>query len=113
MKLKEAKHVVAPRYKELSVAKLWPYVKEIPEMIQYFPEMKEKELPERDYMWVIISTINPEATMKIVKDARKNRRSEDVVSQNELVEVDPALYKEISEIVAQKVMQRSFNLLLF
>ena len=102
MRLKLAKHVVAPRYNKLSVAKLWPYVKEISEIIQYFPEMKEKELPERDYMWVIISTINPEATMKIVKDARKNRKSEDVVNQNKLVEVDHVLYKEISEIVAQK-----------
>ena len=112
--MKEAKHVVAPRYKELSVAKLWLYVKEIPEMIQYFPEMKEKELSERDCMWVIISTINPEATTKIVKDARKNRRSEDVMNQNELVEVDPALYKEISEIVAQKgnATQLQFSLIL-
>ena len=40
--------------------------------------------------------------MKIVKDARKNRKSEDVVNQNKLVEVDHVLYKEISEIVAQK-----------
>ena len=63
-------------------------------------------------MWVIISTINPEATTKIVKDARKNRRSEDVVNQNELVEVDPALYKEV-KLSLKKVMQSSFNLNLF
>ena len=115
MILKEAKHVVASRYKELSVSKLWPYVKEISEMIQYFPKIKEKEPPERDYMWVIISTINSEATIKIVKDVRKNLRSEDVVNQNQLVEEDPVLYKEISEIVAQKgnakQLQSSFILI--
>ena len=86
----------------MSVAKLWPYIKEVPELNQYFPSLKGGEFPEREFMWTIISTINPEATSKIIKDARNNRRSVDSIDQNELVEVDPTLFKEIKEIVAQK-----------
>ena len=59
-------------------------------------------MPERDYMWTIISTVNPEATSKLIKDARKSRKSEDTIDQDELVEVDPALFNEIKKIVAQK-----------
>ena len=59
-------------------------------------------MPERDYMWTIISTVNPEATSKLIKDARKSRKSEDMIDQDELVEVDPALFNEIKKIVAQK-----------
>ena len=100
--MRDAKHIVAPKYRELSVAKLWPFIKELPELNQYFPTLKEDELPERDYMWTIISTVNSEATSKLIKDARKGRMSEDAIDQDQLVEVDPALFKEIKEIVAHK-----------
>ena len=92
--MKNTKHIVAPKYRELSVDKLWPYIKEVPELNQYFPELKENELPERDYMWTVISTINPEATSKLIKDSRKNRRSEYKIDQDQLVEIE--------EVVTQK-----------
>ena len=50
-------------------------------------------------MWTVISTINPEATPKLIKESRKNRRSEDKIDQDQFVEIDPSLFKEI---VAQK-----------
>ena len=81
---------------------LWPFIKEIPELNQFFPTLKEDELSERDYMWTIISTVNPEATSKLIKDVRKGGISEDAIDQDQLVEVDPALFKEIKEIVAYK-----------
>ena len=59
-------------------------------------------MPERDYMWTVISTINPEATSKLIKDSRKNRRSEYKIDQDQLVEIDPSLFKEIEEVVTQK-----------
>ena len=77
--MKDAKHIVPPKYRELSVTKLWPYIKELPELNQYFPTLKEDELPERDYMWTIISTVNLEVTSKFIKDARKDRKSDDTI----------------------------------
>ena len=53
-------------------------------------------------MWTVISTINPEATSKLIKDSRKNRRSEDKIDQDQLFEIDPSHFKEIEEVVAQK-----------
>ena len=106
--MKNAKHIVAPKYRELSVAKLWPYIKEVQELSQYFLNLNDGELPERDYTWTIISTVNPEATSKLIQDTRKNRGSQDVISQDQLVEVDPALFKEIEEVAAQKSIAFNF-----
>ena len=104
LRSKDAKYIVAPKYKELSVAKLWSYVLAVLELNQYFPTMNESELPERDYMWTVIFSINSEATTKFIKDARKSRTSPDTIDQNELLEVDPAIFKEIIEIVEQKLI---------
>ena len=67
---------------ELNVDKLWPYIKEALELNQYLPELKEYELPERENMCKLISTINPEATSRLIKDSRKYQRSEAIVYRN-------------------------------
>ena len=41
--------ISVPKYSELSIAKLWPNIKEVPELNIYFPDLKENELPERKY----------------------------------------------------------------
>ena len=106
--MKNAKHIVAPKYRELSVAKLWPYIKEVQELSQYFPNLNDGELPEKDYTWTIISTVNPEATSKFIQDAKKYRGSQDLIGQDQLVEFDPALFKEIEEVAAQKGITTNF-----
>ena len=51
----------------------------------------------------MISTSNAEATSKLIKDPRKNWRSEVKIDQDQLVDVDLSLFKEIEEVVVQKV----------
>ena len=53
-------------------------------------------------MWTVISTINSEATSKLIKDSGKNRRPEDKIDQDQLIEIDPSLFKEIEVVVDQK-----------
>ena len=45
-------------------------VKNIDEINIYFPDFTSIELPERDYLIAVISTINPEATKNIVEVER-------------------------------------------
>ena len=52
-------------------------------MNQYLPEFKEYELPERENMCKVISTINPEATSRLIKDSREYQRSEDIIDRAE------------------------------
>ena len=62
---------IFPCYKELSVAKIWSMIKDVYDMIQYFPDYKQNEKSERSYLTGVICTFNPEATKEIIKIARK------------------------------------------
>ena len=93
----------------MSVEKLWPYIKEIDELNAYFPDLKETEKPERVYMWAVISTLRPDQTRKLIEDARKSRSQQKTYDENELVEVDPEIFKEIQSVLLQKSKQLFFK----
>ena len=48
-----------------------------------------------DCMIIMILKFNPKATSKYIQDVRKNRGSDKGIDQDQLVEVDSALYKMI------------------
>ena len=50
-----------PRYKELAVKKVWSYAKELPELLEYFPDIEEDELLDRSFMWGVVGTLRREA----------------------------------------------------
>ena len=96
------KFVKIPKYSELKVADVWNYVKDIPDIAVFFPDYTKSELPERDYLFNILYTIKPEAIESLVKDARMNRGVTEEQNQDEMVEIDPDIWQEISEIVSIK-----------
>ena len=102
LKIKQAKFTIAPKYPELGVEKLWPHIKEIEELIQYFPDFNENEFHERQFMWTIISTFRPEATKKIIDDATKNRSIKSEENKEDLIEVDNEIFQEIKTVFSQK-----------
>ena len=77
--------LVVLRYKELTVSKIWEKIKDIPEYTDYFADFDGDKLPERDYLISIISTINPEATKSVVKEAREYRSVNDCDDTQNLV----------------------------
>ena len=97
----DAQYIVVSKYKELSVAKLWPYINEISEQNKFFAKLKNIYI-ERDYIWIINSSINWDAITKLTKDTIYNTKSFESIDQNKLVEDNPAIYKKITEDVAQK-----------
>ena len=64
--------MIVPHYKELFISKIWNIIKEVDEIMIYFPNYKPKEKPERSYLIAMISTINPEATKEIVANAKES-----------------------------------------
>ena len=60
------------RYKELTVEKILVHIKDLPEYNIYFPDYSEDKLPDRDFLIVIISTIDPEVTKSIINEARED-----------------------------------------
>ena len=52
---------------------MWEYIKEIKEIHQYFPDYTQKQLPERDCLFAVVSTLQSDVLDSLVSDARKKR----------------------------------------
>ena len=59
MALNDMKFVNVPVFDELSVKILFPHCRDIPEIMSYFPDPTPKSrLPERDYFFNVLNTLN-------------------------------------------------------
>ena len=96
-----------PRYKELSVKIVWGYAKEVEELNQYFPDYNKGELPERDYLWTVISSLMPKETKKLIENARE-QRGVSKKNNNELIVLTNELKKEIFDVKVQKSKYYSY-----
>ena len=57
LKTKDVTLKIIPRYKELAVKIMWEYIKELIEIHQYFSDYTQKQIPERDYLFAVVSTL--------------------------------------------------------
>ena len=64
-------------------------MKEESELMKYFPDIEEGQLPNRLFMKTILSTLRGEACKKLIESARNVRASDSVKHKNELIEIDP------------------------
>ena len=74
---------------------IWEFVKEIPELVQYFPDYADRQLLERAYMLSILWTLRENAWVKILETARKDRSIQAEESKDELIEIHPEILNEI------------------
>ena len=61
LKQADVKMIAMPRYKELAVKNVWGYIKELSDMLEYFPEIEDDELLDSSFMWGVIETLRREA----------------------------------------------------
>ena len=73
-------YVVVPKYHELGVNKIWNYVRELPELMQYFPDYDGKSLPELQYILDILYTLKPDIVADLIKEARRYRGLEKMIT---------------------------------
>ena len=46
-----------PRYQELSTKRVWGFVQELSDLMKYFPNLNQNELPDRSFLWTILGTL--------------------------------------------------------
>ena len=102
---------IVPKYPELSVSTVWKYIKENDELMAYFPDYPDAQLPERDYMFAVISTVYPKASRKLIEQTRINRASECKEMDDDLIEINRELKDEIMRIISQKRKQNLLYLM--
>ena len=81
MPLEDVKTVNVPKWDELSVKQLWPKMKVIERFMHYMPDRLPKNiLPDREYFFNIMNSINPDYVQKAIQHAAAQRNS--VTEQN-------------------------------
>ena len=94
--------MLIPRFKELSVENIWPFIKGADDLYEYFPDYNQNQLPDRSFMYTILATFRYEQLKTMVENSRKNRALENQNEGDELVYVDKEIWKEIQSVFSQK-----------
>ena len=81
---------------------MWEFVKEIPELLQYFPDYTPSQWPDKDYLFSVLSELRGPALKELVVEARKKRSIYEEPEIGEYVEVTDQFKQQISEIFTQK-----------
>ena len=101
-----------PKFRELAVEKIWPMIKEVPDLIIYFPDYKANQKPERKYMFQLLATLRYEEINRMLTNARKNRALQEEADNNEFVFVQSDMLKEIESVITQKCKTANYYLII-
>ena len=96
-----------PQYSELSVRKLYPYIKDTQDLNVFFPDYDNSELPERKFMISVLCTTRPNEITQLVKDSRQKRSVFENDDSTELIKIRSSIKSEIMAVVTQKVIYGS------
>ena len=70
--ISEVRFVNVPMYDELGVKHLWPQMQNSSDFMKYFPDKLPKgRLPDREYFFNLMNTINPTYTAQLIKHANQ------------------------------------------
>ena len=84
-----------PRYNELSVKVVWKFVKDIHELLEYFPDIDDSHLPDRSFMWGILGTLRNKEWVCLLEEARSARGKQKEESTDDLIEIHPEFLEKL------------------
>ena len=91
-----------PEYKELSIKSVWPKFKDDKYLLQFLPDIKDDQLPEREYFYGILATVYEKETRELVFLSRKSRAISEKTMQNDKVAIDSEILKEIENVMSRR-----------
>ena len=73
-------------------------MQEIHDLLKYFPDFEPGELPDKEFMWTILSTLREDAVKTIINQARSNRALSNQEDKQELIEIAPSILIELLNV---------------
>ena len=71
--------------------------KKVPELLKYFPEPAKDDLPDRTYLWTVLSNLRPDGWKTMLEQARKARCKQSEDKNNEFIDIHPDFLNKILE----------------
>ena len=69
-------HCTVPKYDELSVKHFWPLMQKDVEFMLYMPDpTADGRVPEREYFWNVLNTLQTEYVQRLIKHANAQRNT--------------------------------------
>ena len=94
--------IFVPKYYELSTKNVWQLIKDLDEVSVYFPDLSESQLPDRKFMWTVLSTVKENLATNIVNNARLNRSLGVQNDEDNLIEIKKDILEQIRGIPSKK-----------
>ena len=76
-----------PHYTELSVKAVWSTFKQNATIMKHMPDYNEDELPEREFLYGIVTTIYPDEMKDLISNTRTRRATKNITEKDQKVEV--------------------------
>ena len=77
-------------------------ITDVKDLLQYFPTYKPGQMTDREYMFLILTTLRNEENNTMIQNSRKNRSAITSNDDKELVYINTQLYNEIKGVSTQK-----------
>ena len=95
LKTDQVNMIFVPRFKELATKKVWEAFREHEYVSQYFPDYTNKQVPDRVFMWTILSSVAEKYAINIVHNARYSRSLVNEDEESNLIEITKEIYDQL------------------
>ena len=97
IRIVEVKHANVPKNPDLNVKSFWRHIARTPEYLEYFPDYKDSQLPERTYMFSMLFTLDPDFVISKVNQSNEKREVVTKETEGEYIFIKKELLQEIEE----------------
>ena len=100
LQLNEVNRVNVPLYDELAVTTFWPMMKDDEHFMRFFPSKLPKgRVPDREYFWNIMHTLQPDYVQQLVRHAQAQRNSSEVQARAiETIEISDKWWQQLNSV---------------
>ena len=102
LKNKNVIYFEVPSYPELAPKNVWPLIKESQDLMAYFPDLWDLQVPEKEFLYGILCTIRPDGVREIIAAWVKNRSPVEKEDKGDLIEVTKDMKDSIMALFAMK-----------
>ena len=77
----------APLYDKISFKRVWGYVQEVPELMEYFSDYSENIIPDKTCLFTILSKIRKAELKELIKKTQANRAVQNEEDKEQMIEI--------------------------
>ena len=81
---------------------VWPLVQENTDLLDYFPDYKKSQQPEKEFMFAVLSTLMPDEVRILIASCLKERAPVSQDEKADMIEVTKELNDEIIRLYSMK-----------